>query len=87
MAMGAQRRDLVSFVLRQAAVMIGTGVVIGLAAAWLLTGFLSRLLYGVAATDWIAYAIATALLVFTALLAAFLPARRASRTDPVAALR
>src|SRR5262249_15720188 len=87
MALGAARTHLLAFVLRQAAILISSGVVIGLVAAWLFAGIVSRLLYKVGPTDWFTYTTSTSILVFIALLAAFIPARRAARTDAVAALR
>jgi putative ABC transport system permease protein len=86
-ALGAQRRDIVLMVLRDGAVLAAGGVVIGgLAALWL-TRFLRSLLFGIQATDPLTYVAVASLLVGVALLASYLPARRATRVDPLLALR
>lgn len=91
MALGAQRSDVQALVLRQTAPPVLAGAVIGVAGALGLTRALSAvipgMLYGVKPTDIAIFAGATLLLVAIALLAAFLPARRASRIDPMIALR
>ena len=91
MALGAQRKDVQALVLRQTAPLVLFGAVIGVAAAVGLTRALSAvimgMLYGIKATDIAVFAGATLSLVVIALLAAFLPARRASRIDPMVALR
>jgi predicted permease len=91
MALGAQSRDVQSLVLRQTAPLVLAGAVTGVAGALGLTRALSALiagmLYGVKATDIAVFAGATLALVVIALLAAFLPARRVSRIDPIVALR
>ncbi len=87
MALGADRRDVRQMVLRQGVILAGIGVVIGLGAAVGLTRFMSSLLYGVEATDPVTFGAATAMLVTVALVATYLPAVRASRTDPLVALR
>ena len=68
-------------------VLAGSGVVIGLLAAMGLTRLMSSLLYGVEATDPLTFGVVAAMLSAVALLASYLPALRASRTDPVEALR
>ena len=87
MALGADRRDVRRMVLRQGVILAGIGVVIGLVAAVGLTRFMSSLLYGVEATDPVTFAAVAALLTAVALVASYLPAVRASRTDPLVALR
>ena len=91
MAMGAQRRDVRILVLRQTLVVILCGVAIGvggaLVAARLLSSEIYGMLYGIKPTDISLLMGATISLVAIALLAAFLPARRASRVDPMVALR
>jgi predicted permease len=87
MALGAQMRDIMKMVLRQGMVLVLTGVALGLAAAWLLTGLMSRMLYQVSATDPLTFAAIALLLTTVALLACYIPARRATRVDPLEALR
>jgi predicted permease len=91
MALGAQRRDIRTLVLRQMLVVILCGVAIGVGAAVVVVHSLSSaingMLYGIKPTDISLFIGATISLVAIALLAAFLPARRASRVDPMVALR
>jgi len=86
-ALGAQHGDTVRLVLREALTLTAIGIVLGVAAALTLTRAISSLLYGVSAADPLTLA-AVALLIFVvALLACYLPARRATRVDPIVALR
>ncbi len=87
MALGADRRDVRRMVLRQGVILAGIGVIVGLVAAVGLTRLMSSLLYGVEATDPVTFAAVAALLTVVALVASYLPAVRASRTDPLVALR
>ena len=87
MALGADRRDVRRMVLRQGMILAGIGVVVGLVAAVGLTRLMSSLLFGVDATDPVTFGAVAALLTAVALVASYLPALRASRTDPVEALR
>jgi putative ABC transport system permease protein len=87
MALGAQMNDILSMVLRQGMVLVLAGVGLGLAAAWLLTGLMSRLLYRVSATDPVTFIGIALLLITVALLACYIPARRAARVNPLEALR
>jgi putative ABC transport system permease protein len=87
MALGAQTRDIVRMILKRGVALVSTGLVLGLSAAWLTTHLMGPLLYQVSATDPLVFAsVATALLP-VALLACYLPARRATKLDPLVALR
>ena len=87
MALGADRGDVRRMVLRQGVTLAGIGVVIGLVAAVGLARFMSSLLYGVESTDPVTFAAVAASLMAVALGASYRPAVRASRTDPLVALR
>jgi ABC-type antimicrobial peptide transport system permease subunit len=87
MALGAGRRDVVRLVLRQGVVMIAAGVALGVTAALLLTRVLRSLLFGVSTTDPAVFGAIVVLLSVTAWIATYLPARRATRVDPLVALR
>ena len=87
MALGATGRDVSRMMLRQGGSLVFVGLVIGLAGATLLTGVMKALLFGVTPTDPVTYAIVSVLLLSVALVATYLPARRAAHVDPVEALR
>jgi putative ABC transport system permease protein len=87
MALGAERRDVLAMVLRQAALLACAGLAAGLAASLALTRFLSTLLFEVRTTDLATLASIAALLAAVALAAGYLPARRAASVDPTVALR
>jgi predicted permease len=87
MALGAQRSDVLRLILRNGMRLTSVGVVIGLAGAFALTRVLRNQLYHVGTTDPLTFASVALLLVVVALLACLLPARRASRVDPLVALR
>jgi putative ABC transport system permease protein len=87
MALGAQRRDVLRLVLTRALRIVVAGLIAGLAGAVGVTRVLQRFLFGVTPTDPVAFTIVTLLLMAVALTAAWLPARRAARIDPCAALR
>ena len=87
MALGASRADIVSLILKQGLGMTLVGAGAGLAAALVITRLFKSLLVGVSATDGISFAATTLLLMLVALAACYLPARRASRIDPLQALR
>ncbi len=87
MALGADGRDVSRMVLRQGMVLAGIGVVVGLVAAVGLTRLMSSLLYGVEAIDPVTFGVVAAMLVAVASVASYLPVLRASRTDPLEALR
>jgi len=86
-ALGAQRRDLLQMVLSKGLKLTLIGIVLGVAGAFGLTRLMSNLLFGVSATDPLTFAGVTALLVIVALVASYLPARRATKIDPLLALR
>ena len=86
-ALGATRSSVFSMVLGQGLRLVLTGLAVGVVASLLLTRMLTSLLYGVAATDPLTFLGVGVLLIATAALAGFLPARRASRIDPLTALR
>ena len=87
MALGAQRGSIVWMVVRQAMELTGAGIVAGLIGAVLLTRVMSTLLFGVSATDIVTFSAVPVILATIALLASYLPARRATQVDPVVALR
>jgi putative ABC transport system permease protein len=87
MALGAGRGDMLKAIMRQGMLLSGIGVVIGLAASFGLNRFLGTLLFGVKATDPVTYAAVAAILISVALLATYIPARRATLIDPMIALR
>jgi len=87
MALGAQTGDVRGLVLRHGVLLAAAGVAIGIASAAYLTRYLQRLLFGVAPVDWATFGVVALVLTATALLASYLPARRATRADPVLALR
>jgi predicted permease len=87
MALGAQARDVLRLVVGQGMVMVLIGVGLGLAAAFGLTRLMSSLLYGVSATDPMIFVIVSLGLSLVALIACYVPARRATRVDPMTALR
>jgi putative ABC transport system permease protein len=87
MALGATRSNVMRMVLRQGMTLVGVGIGLGVAAACGLTRVLRGMLYGVSPMDPLTFAAGALLLSLIALLACFLPARRAARIDPMEALR
>jgi predicted permease len=86
-ALGADRRSILSLVFRQGLFTAGVGLMLGLAASLGLTKYLQTLLFGVQARDWAVFSAVTLLLLAVAMLACYIPARRATRIDPIEALR
>ncbi|HEY0512773.1 MAG TPA: ABC transporter permease [Thermoanaerobaculia bacterium] len=86
-AIGAQTRDVIGLVMRQGAVLMAVGIGLGLLGAFAFTRVLANLLYGVSARDPLTFGGIAALLAAVALVATWLPARRAARVDPVVAIR
>ncbi len=87
MSLGAEAKHVVRMIVRQGLSLIGAGVVVGLCAARLLTGVLTDLLFGVKPSDPATFALIAAALAGAALVACWIPARRAARVDPLVALR
>jgi ABC-type antimicrobial peptide transport system permease subunit len=87
MALGAQRRDVLGMVLREALRLAGAGAAIGLAAALGVTRLIQSRLFDVTPLDPVVFSIAVAVLLGTAVLATYIPARRATTVDPMLALR
>jgi len=86
-AIGAQRSDVLQLILRQALALSVFGIIGGLIIASMATRIAARLLYGVSTTDPMTFALVAVLLLTVATIAAYFPARRATRVDPIAALR
>jgi predicted permease len=86
-ALGADRATVRNMVLRDGMTMAGAGIVLGLVGAWLLSQFIESLLFGITSRDPATFIGVPAVLILTALLAVWLPARRALRIDPIEALR
>ncbi len=86
-AIGASREQIIGMILQQGLWKAGLGVVLGLVGAFLLSRYMTTLLFGVQPTDPIVYVAVSAMLIAVALLASYLPARRAAKIDPLVALR
>jgi putative ABC transport system permease protein len=87
MALGAQRNDILALVLGEGVRLVLLGAAIGIAAALGLTRLMTNLLYGVSAKDPVTFAAVPVVLLGVAMLACYIPARRAMRVDPMTALR
>jgi ABC-type antimicrobial peptide transport system permease subunit len=87
MALGAVQGDVVWLVMKEVLLLVGTGIVLGLVAALILKRYISSQLYGVGPTDPVTMISAVAALAVVALAAGYLPARRATKVNPVLALR
>ncbi len=86
-ALGAQVKDVLALVLRNGMMLALIGVAIGLTAAYWLTRLMTRLLFGVSPTDVLTFGVVAGILLLVALFACYLPARRATKVDPLEALR
>jgi putative ABC transport system permease protein len=87
MALGARSSDVLKMVLSQGAKLAGLGISLGLLGAFALTRVMSTLLFEVSVTDPVTFAVVVPLLAVVALLACYIPARRATKVDPMIALR
>lgn len=87
MAIGAQKNDVLKLFMREGLKLVLAGLVIGLAGAFALTRLMQSLLFGVSATDGPTFALVAMGLLVVALLACYIPARRATKVDPLVALR
>jgi macrolide transport system ATP-binding/permease protein len=87
MALGAQRGDVLRLVLKQGLLLVSVGIVLGLIAAFIASKFISGLLFGVTALDPAAFGLTSLLLAAVALIASYVPARKAMKVDPLIALR
>lgn len=87
MALGAQVGDVLRMIMKQGVLLIGAGIVVGLISSFALTRLLRQLLFGVSVTDPLTFVTITFTLAIIALLACYIPARRATKVDPLTALR
>jgi putative ABC transport system permease protein len=87
MALGAQPEGVVRLLVMQGGKLVAIGVLIGLAAVVAVSRILSGFLYGISAVDGVTFVAVTIVLVSVALVACYIPARRATRVDPMVALR
>jgi len=87
MALGAQKRDVLKLVVGKGMVLAIVGLAIGLLASLALTRLMRSLLFEVTPTDWLTFVITSVVLLTVALFACYIPARRATKVDPLVALR
>ena len=87
MALGAQRTDVLRLVVQRGMILTGLGLAFGWSGSFAMTRFISSLLYEVSPTDPLTFVLVSLVLTGTALLACYVPARRAARIDPMVALR
>jgi putative ABC transport system permease protein len=87
MALGARRADVLQLTVRQGLKLVGAGMILGLGAAFLLTRVMATLLYGISATDPMTFIGISVVLLAVAILASYVPALRATKVDPITALR
>ncbi len=87
LALGARTVDVLKLIIRNGMTLVGIGVALGLAGAFALTRLMTTLLFGVTPTDALTIGVVSAVLIAVALLACFIPARRATKVDPLVALR
>jgi len=87
MALGARAANVLSLIMKNGLMLVLTGIAIGIGSAFVLTRFLATLLFGVQPTDSVTFVIVSAVFFGIAMVAALIPARRATRVDPLIALR
>jgi ABC-type antimicrobial peptide transport system permease subunit len=87
MALGARALDILQLILRHGLVLVLSGVAFGVAGAFALTRFLATLLFGITPTDTFTFVVVAAVFFIIAMVAALIPARRATKVDPLTALR
>jgi ABC-type antimicrobial peptide transport system permease subunit len=87
MALGAERRDVLRLVMRESMILVAAGVLLGLAGAVAASRLIANLLFGLAPVDPATMAVAVVVMALLSAIAGYLPARRASRVDPMVALR
>lgn len=87
MALGAQRSEILSQVLKRGAVLVGSGLALGITGSFLLSGLIRKFLFDVSTLDWVTFLTVPLVLAVAGIFAAFMPARRASSVDPMIALR
>ena len=86
-ALGAQKMDVLKITVGSGLKLVGLGIALGLVGAFLLTRLMTTLLFGITATDPLTFLSISAVLLSVAILASYIPARRATKVDPLTALR